>query len=61
MRMIPAAFVIALLSAAIGYRSRRGKSAALGYFLGTSAMMGVALTIAVATTVTFFCGDSGDC
>lgn len=58
--MIPVAFVIALLSAVIAYRSGGGKCVALGYFLGTSTMMVVALAIAVATIFTFYCGDS-DC
>jgi hypothetical protein len=61
MQMIPTALGVALLSAAIAYRSRRGKGVALGYFLGTSAMMGFAFAVAIATLLTFSCGESGDC
>jgi hypothetical protein len=57
--MIPAAAVIALLSALTAYRSGCGKRGAFGYFLGTSAMMGVAFAIAVATIFTVYC-DRGE-
>jgi len=61
--MIPAAVVVALLSALTAYRSGRGKRGALGHFFGTSAMMGVAFAIAIAVLFTFYCGDGseGDC
>jgi hypothetical protein len=55
--MIPAAFVIALLSALTAFRSGRGRRGALGYLLGTGAMMFVALLIAIATIFTIYCGD----
>jgi hypothetical protein len=55
--MIPAAVVIALLSALTAYRSGRGKRGALGHFLGTSLMMVVALIIAIAIVFTIYCGD----
>jgi hypothetical protein len=61
--MIPAAFVAALLSASTAYRSGRGKHGALGYFLGTGAMLGVAFAITVIAILSVYCGDSidGDC
>ena len=55
--MIPAAVVIAVLSALTAYRSGRGNRGALGHFLGTSAMMGVAFVIAIAIVFTIYSGD----
>lgn len=59
--MIPAAVVIALLSALTAYRSGRSNLRALGYFLGTGAMMGVAFAIAVATIFTIYCDRGEPC
>jgi hypothetical protein len=60
--MIPAAVVAALLSALTAFRSGRGKHAALGYFLGTGAMMAVAFAITIVTIFTIYCGDAdADC
>ena len=56
--MIPAAVVIALLSTLTAYRSGRGKPGALGYFLGTGVMLGVAFAIATVTLLAIYCGDS---
>jgi predicted membrane protein len=55
--MIPAAVVVALLSALIAYRSGRGKRSALGHFLGTGVMMGVAFAVTVVIVFTIYCGD----
>jgi hypothetical protein len=57
--MIPAAAVIALVSAMIRYRSGPRLHRAVAYFLGTGMMMGVAFAIAVATLFTI-CGNP-DC
>jgi hypothetical protein len=57
--IIQTAVVIALVSALIGYGSGRRLSLAVGYFLGTGAMIGVAFALAVATLFTF-CGQP-DC
>ena len=54
--IIPAAVVIALLSALTAYRSGRGTRGMLGYFLATSCMMGIAFVIAVAILFTVACG-----
>jgi Na+-driven multidrug efflux pump len=55
--MIPAAIVIALLSALTAYRSGRGKRGTLGHFLGTSLMIGVAFSITIAILFAIYCGD----
>ena len=57
--MIPAALVIALLAALTAYRSGRGAFGALGYFLGTGVMLGVAFAIAVVAIFTIYC-DRGE-
>jgi hypothetical protein len=55
--MVPAAVVMALLSALTAYRSGRDKLGAFGYFLGTSLMMGVAFAIAIWVLFEIACGD----
>ena len=55
--MVPAAVVIALLSALTAYRSGRGNLGAFGYFLGTSLMMGIAFAIAIWVLFEIACGD----
>ena len=55
--MVPAAVVIALLSALSAYRSGRGGRGAFGYLLGTGAMMVVAFAVAVVILFTVVCGD----
>ena len=55
--MIPAAIAVALLSGLTAWAAGRGRLAALGYFLGTGAMMGVAFWIAIFILLTIACGD----
>ena len=55
--MIPAAIVIALLSALTAFRSGLGERGALGYFFGTGCMIGVALAVTIAILFTAYCGD----
>jgi hypothetical protein len=62
--MISAAVVAALLSAATAYRSDLGHVEALGYFIGTGVMMGVAIVLFIVSLFTYYCrgGDtSGAC
>ena len=61
--MIPAAVLVAVVSALIAYGSGLGGGSAVGYFIGTAVMMGVAFFIAVATLFTIYCGgdDTSDC
>ena len=53
--MVPAAVVVALLSAATAYRSGRGSWAAAAYFVGTALMMLAAFMILVAIIFTISC------
>ena len=55
--MIPAAVVTAGLSAATAYSSGRGHLEAFAYFLGTGAMMVVAVSIFVIAMFTYYCRD----
>jgi hypothetical protein len=57
--MIPAAFPNRFAFGPTAYRSVGGLVAAACYFLGTSAMMGIAFATAVTTLFTI-CGES-DC
>ena len=62
--MIPAAVVAALLSATTAYRSDRGHLEAVLYFIGTAAMMGLAILVFSLALLTYYCrgGDtSGGC
>ena len=60
--MVPAAVFFALLSALTAFRSGCGGRGAVGYFLGTGAMMGVAFIISIAVIFTIACGGvTGSC
>jgi hypothetical protein len=62
--MISAAGLVALLSALTAHRSGLRARARVGYFVGTVAMMGLAITIAIIVLFGVYCDDgytSGAC
>ena len=58
--MIPAAVVMALLSATTAYRSGRGPGEAIVYFVATAAMMWLARFLFYVSLLTYYCwgGDT---